>query len=93
MHLTYLFPCARQVCISTLQVPVPDAEDEGVNVGGYWTPVSGMETIFVSVLSLLSDPNPDSPANAEAARLYRDVRSHLLAHHHTSSALRFVIPA
>lgn len=36
----------------------------------YWTPVSGMETIFVSILSLLSDPNPSDPANAEAAQLY-----------------------
>eukprot|EP00035_Acanthoeca_spectabilis_P034302 m.28280 g.28280 ORF g.28280 m.28280 type:complete len:230 (+) comp6529_c0_seq1:122-811(+) len=60
-----------KVCISTLQMPIPDAEDEGVATG-FWTPVSGMETIFVSVLSLLSDPNPDDPANAEAAKLFRD---------------------
>lgn len=52
-------------------MPIPDAEDEGVATG-FWTPVSGMETIFVSVLSLLSDPNPDDPANAEAAKLFRD---------------------
>eukprot|EP00037_Helgoeca_nana_P030564 m.378460 g.378460 ORF g.378460 m.378460 type:complete len:231 (+) comp28218_c0_seq1:110-802(+) len=60
-----------KVCISTLQMPIPDAEDEGVATG-FWTPASGMSTIFMSILSLLSAPNPDDPANAEAARLYRD---------------------
>eukprot|EP00038_Savillea_parva_P030013 m.74926 g.74926 ORF g.74926 m.74926 type:complete len:240 (-) comp8951_c0_seq2:1082-1801(-) len=62
-----------KVCISTLQMPLPDAEDEGVATG-FWTPVSGMETIFISILSLLSDPNPDDPANAEAAQLYTQNR-------------------
>jgi len=28
--------------------------------------------VLTSIQSLLSDPNPDSPANAEAARLFTD---------------------
>jgi ubiquitin-conjugating enzyme E2 G1 len=32
------------------------------------------ETILLSVISLLHDPNDESPANVEAARLWREER-------------------
>jgi ubiquitin-conjugating enzyme E2 G1 len=32
------------------------------------------ETILLSVVSLLHDPNDESPANVEAARLWREER-------------------
>eukprot|EP01103_Thecamoeba_quadrilineata_P000542 TRINITY_DN10471_c0_g1_i1.p1 TRINITY_DN10471_c0_g1~~TRINITY_DN10471_c0_g1_i1.p1 ORF type:complete len:159 (+),score=16.82 TRINITY_DN10471_c0_g1_i1:33-509(+) len=35
-----------------------------------WSPIYSVSTILTSVQSLLLDPNPDSPANPEAARLY-----------------------
>eukprot|EP01127_Copromyxa_protea_P019733 TRINITY_DN6474_c0_g1_i1.p1 TRINITY_DN6474_c0_g1~~TRINITY_DN6474_c0_g1_i1.p1 ORF type:complete len:163 (-),score=25.17 TRINITY_DN6474_c0_g1_i1:25-492(-) len=35
-----------------------------------WTPSYNVSTILVSIQSLLNDPNPKSPANAEAARLF-----------------------
>jgi ubiquitin-conjugating enzyme E2 A len=35
-----------------------------------WSPVYDVYTTLLSLQSLLSDPNPRSPANAEAARLY-----------------------
>jgi ubiquitin-conjugating enzyme E2 A len=35
-----------------------------------WTPAQNVRTILVSIMSLLMDPNPDSPANREAAELY-----------------------
>jgi len=31
--------------------------------------------ILTSIQSLLCDPNPDSPANSEAAKLYRENRA------------------
>lgn len=64
-----------KVCISTLQHPIPDhLRDDGDSGSysdkGYWSPANGTETILMSIVSLLSDPNPDDPANAEAANLY-----------------------
>jgi len=35
-----------------------------------WTPAQNVRTILVSIMSLLMDPNPASPANRLAAELY-----------------------
>ncbi len=35
-----------------------------------WTPAQNVRSILISIISLLSDPNPASPANREAADLY-----------------------
>lgn len=59
------------VCISILHEPGDDqygyerAEER-------WLPVHTVESIMLSVISMLASPNPDSPANVEAAREYRD---------------------
>ena len=37
-----------------------------------WTPVYTIRTIIISIISLLSDPNPDSPLNGQAACLYKE---------------------
>ena len=37
-----------------------------------WSPTYDVSAILTSVQSLLHDPNPNSPANAEAARLFTD---------------------
>lgn len=39
-----------------------------------WSPIYDVSAILTSIQSLLSDPNPNSPANSEAARLYNDDR-------------------
>ena len=36
-----------------------------------WKPVLGVKEIILSILSILSEPNTDSPANVEAAIEYR----------------------
>jgi ubiquitin-conjugating enzyme E2 A len=41
---------------------------------GEWSPVQNIRTILLSILSLLTDPNPDSPANRDAALLYMNDR-------------------
>jgi ubiquitin-conjugating enzyme E2 A len=42
-----------------------------------WSPIYDISAILTSIQSLLSDPNPASPANAEAAQLYeRDRREY-----------------
>ena len=40
-----------------------------------WSPIYDVSSILTSVQSLLSDPNPSSPANAEAAALYSNNRA------------------
>ena len=35
-----------------------------------WSPSQNVRTILISIISLLMDPNPKSPANREAAELY-----------------------
>lgn len=38
---------------------------------GMWSPIHGFDTIFYSILTLLTDPNPDSPLNGVSARLFK----------------------
>ncbi|KAK9353552.1 ubiquitin-conjugating enzyme/RWD-like protein [Lipomyces doorenjongii] len=59
------------VCISILHPPGEDKygyEDAGER----WLPVHSPETILLSVIAMLSSPNPDSPANIDAARELRE---------------------
>lgn len=62
------------VCISILHEP-------GEDKFGYekpeerWLPIHTVETIMISVISMLADPNGDSPANVDAA-----VKSHKFRH-------------
>jgi len=39
-----------------------------------WTPTYDLLTILISLRSLLCDPNPNSPANSVAARMFVDDR-------------------
>lgn len=61
------------VCISILHAPGDDVygyEDAGER----WLPVHSVETVLISVISLLSQNVPDlhSPANVDAAKEVRD---------------------
>ena len=61
-----------KVCISILHPPGDDPHNESETADLRWRPVLGVETILVSVISLLSDPNDNSPANIDAAVQWRD---------------------
>ncbi|XP_064636253.1 ubiquitin-conjugating enzyme E2 A isoform X1 [Lineus longissimus] len=37
-----------------------------------WSPTYDVSAVLTSIQSLLSDPNPNSPANSEAARLFKE---------------------
>lgn len=39
-----------------------------------WRPILGVEQILISVISMLNDPNADSPANIDAGVQYRNDR-------------------
>lgn len=59
------------VCISILHEPGDDRWGyEKANER--WLPVHTVETILVSVISMLADPNDESPANVDAAKDWRD---------------------
>lgn len=49
-----------QICLDILQ--------------NQWSPIYDVSAILTSIQSLLTDPNPNSPANSEAARLYVENR-------------------
>ncbi|KAI3388965.1 hypothetical protein SNEBB_002876 [Seison nebaliae] len=59
-----------RVCISILHSPGDDPT-------GYessserWSPVQTVEKILLSVVSMLAEPNDESPANVDAAKLWR----------------------
>jgi ubiquitin-conjugating enzyme E2 G2 len=39
-----------------------------------WSPVQSIEKILISVVSMLSEPNDQSPANIDAAKMWRENR-------------------
>ncbi|KAG2204119.1 hypothetical protein INT47_011602 [Mucor saturninus] len=59
------------VCISILHPPGDDKYGYE-QASERWSPVHTVETILLSVISMLSSPNDESPANIEAAKEYRD---------------------
>ncbi|KAI9863792.1 MAG: Ubiquitin-conjugating enzyme E2 15 [Vezdaea acicularis] len=59
------------VCISILHPPQDD-EYGYESAAERWSPVQTPETILLSVISMLSSPNDESPANLEAAKLWRE---------------------
>lgn len=61
-----------KVCISILHPPGEDAFNEQESAEERWRPILGVEQILMSVISLLSAPNADSPANIDAAVMFRE---------------------
>mmetsp|Transcript_20326 Transcript_20326/g.24340 ORF Transcript_20326/g.24340 Transcript_20326/m.24340 type:complete len:168 (-) Transcript_20326:481-984(-) len=65
-----VYPDGR-VCISILHAP-------GDDPSGYekscerWSPIHTVETIMLSIISMLSSPNDESPANIDAAKEWRE---------------------
>ena len=63
-----------KVCISILHAP-------GEDKFGYeqscerWSPVQSVEKILMSVMSMLAEPNDESPANIDAAKQWRNDRA------------------
>ena len=58
-----------RLCISILHTADNETSDEPVNFT--WSPAQNVESVLLSILSLLEDPNVNSPANIEASICYR----------------------
>mmetsp|Transcript_21478 Transcript_21478/g.55800 ORF Transcript_21478/g.55800 Transcript_21478/m.55800 type:complete len:127 (-) Transcript_21478:718-1098(-) len=61
-----------EVCISILHPPGNDPLNPQESASERWLPIHSVETILLSVISILSDPNPESPANVDAAKELRE---------------------
>lgn len=59
------------VCISILHPPGDDPMNYE-SADERWGPLQSIEKILLSVCSMLAEPNLNSPANVDAAVLYRD---------------------
>jgi ubiquitin-conjugating enzyme E2 G1 len=64
-----------KVCISILHPPGEDEYNSQESADERWRPILGVEQILVSVISMLSDPNDESPANLDAAVMWRNDRA------------------
>lgn len=63
-----------RLCISILHPPEDDQYGYE-SAAERWSPVQSPETILVSTISLMYSPNDESPANVEAAKLWRAEKS------------------
>jgi ubiquitin-conjugating enzyme E2 G1 len=63
-----------KVCISILHPPGEDEFNSQESADERWRPILGVEQILISVISMLSDPNDESPANLDAAVMWRNDR-------------------
>lgn len=80
------------MCISILHEP-------GEDKFGYekpeerWLPIHTVETIMISVISMLADPNGDSPANVDAAvslLICDDTESRFINRHEITMNISFL---
>lgn len=65
-----VFPDGR-VCISILHNAVEDRIMSHEPMSEKWRPILGVEHILLSVMSILADPNCNSPANVDASVEYQ----------------------
>uniref|UniRef100_A0A7S1D0U9 E2 ubiquitin-conjugating enzyme n=2 Tax=Cyclophora tenuis TaxID=216820 RepID=A0A7S1D0U9_CYCTE len=63
-----------RVCISILHPPGEDEFNAQESADERWRPILGVEQILMSVISMLNDPNDESPANLDAAVMWRNDR-------------------
>ena len=69
LFMNSVFP-SGDVCISILHPPGADP-NQYESITERWSPVQSVEKILLSVVSMLSEPNDESPANVDAAKMWR----------------------
>jgi len=60
-----------RLCISILHAPGEDVMS-GESAGERWSPAQRVESVLISILSLLDDAEISSPANVDASVMFRD---------------------
>lgn len=66
-----------KVCISILHPPGEDPSNYELK-SERWSAAQSVEKILLSVMSMLAEPNDESPANVDAAKMWRDNRKEFL---------------
>ena len=65
--IVYESPNPGEVCISILHPPGTDEMNTLETADERWRPILGAESVILSVVSMLNDPNIESPANLDAS--------------------------
>eukprot|EP01083_Nonionella_stella_P056001 147672_1 len=60
-----------KVCISILHEAKEDAFNAQESIDEKWRPILSIEAVIISVMSMLSEPNFDSPANIDASVMWK----------------------
>lgn len=71
-----VYPDGR-VCISILHAPGEDPLGYE-SISERWSPVQSVEKVLLSVVSMLAEPNDESGANVDAAKMWRQDRQTFL---------------
>ena len=53
-------------------IPPGDDPNHYESASERWSPIQSVEKILISVMSMLAEPNDESPANVEAAKMWRE---------------------
>ena len=69
-HIPYVIP----ILICTPMTPMQSRRNFISHLFCRWSPTYDVSAILTSIQSLLSDPNPNSPANSMAAQLFKENR-------------------
>ena len=80
-----IYPDGR-VCISILHAPGDDPLGYETS-SERWSPVQSVEKVLLSVMSMLAEPNCESPANVDAAKMWRDAVSAAMPIHSRCTGL------
>uniref|UniRef100_T1K5T5 UBC core domain-containing protein n=2 Tax=Tetranychus urticae TaxID=32264 RepID=T1K5T5_TETUR len=72
-----IYPDGR-VCISILHAPGDDPMGYESSAER-WSPVQSVEKVLLSVISMLAEPNEESGANVDAAKMWREDRNQFYA--------------
>ncbi|RWS28036.1 Ubiquitin-conjugating enzyme E2 G2-like protein [Leptotrombidium deliense] len=72
-----VYPDGR-VCISILHAPGDDPMGYE-SAAERWSPVLSVEKVLLSVISMLAEPNEESGANVDAAKMWREDRQQFYA--------------
>ncbi|KAI6208728.1 Ubiquitin-conjugating enzyme E2 R2-like isoform X2 [Aphelenchoides besseyi] len=59
------------VCLSILHPPTNDPQS-GEKIEERWSPIQTVDSVMISIVSMLDAPNISSPANVEASKMYKE---------------------